>query len=226
MRQWLRSHLTYGNVMATIAVFLVLGGGSAVALSGSNTVFTDDIADDTLPAGGGNPAGGLVAADLRPGSVGTSEVAGNSLTGGDINESTLGPVPNAKSAGRAASVEGSCDPASASFTVCGSVTLTLPTSSRVMVVASGQWYSSTSGPTRGECRVLVDGPPGTGTVLGAAFPGETVDTSDSTHEKTVAVNGVTNALAAGSHTFELYCTQDEGNIAMDETFVSAASFSA
>ena len=80
----LRSGLTYANVMATIAVFLVLGGGSAVALSGSNTVFTDDIANDTQPAGGGNPAGGLVAADLRPGSVGSSEVAAGSVSPGKL----------------------------------------------------------------------------------------------------------------------------------------------
>ncbi len=39
----IRDHLTYANVMATIAVFLVLGGGSAVALSGSNTVQSDDL---------------------------------------------------------------------------------------------------------------------------------------------------------------------------------------
>jgi hypothetical protein len=96
-----------------------------------------------------------------------------------------------------------------------------------MVVANGQWYSvTTSGTTKGECRVLVDGPPGTGTVLGAAFPGEIVNSSDSTHEEAVAINGVTAALPAGSHTFALYCTQDEGDIAMDETFISAASFSA
>jgi hypothetical protein len=85
--------------MATIAVFLVLSGGTAVALSGSNTVFSDDIVnnqvssadtrDDTLANGG------LQAVDLRPGSVGTSEVAANSLNGSDINESGLGIVPNA-----------------------------------------------------------------------------------------------------------------------------------
>ena len=28
MRQWLRSHLTYANVMVTLLVFLVLGGGA------------------------------------------------------------------------------------------------------------------------------------------------------------------------------------------------------
>ena len=69
MRQRLRSHLTYANVMVTILAFIVLTGGTAVALQGQNTVFTDDIANDTQPASGGNPAGALAAADLRPGSV-------------------------------------------------------------------------------------------------------------------------------------------------------------
>jgi hypothetical protein len=41
----IRSHLTYANVIATLALFLALGGGTAVALTGSNTVFSDDIVD-------------------------------------------------------------------------------------------------------------------------------------------------------------------------------------
>jgi hypothetical protein len=99
MRQRLRSHLTYANIISTVALFLVLGGGTAVALNGSNTVFTDDIVDnDVYSADVRNDTltgGGLTAADLRAASVGTSEVVGNSLTGGDINESSLGIVPNA-----------------------------------------------------------------------------------------------------------------------------------
>src|SRR5438093_7114334 len=43
MRQRLRSHLTYSNVMVTILAFIVLSGDTAVALTGSNTVFSDDI---------------------------------------------------------------------------------------------------------------------------------------------------------------------------------------
>ena len=44
MRERLRSKLTYANVMATLAVFIALGGGTtAVALSGSNTVQSDDL---------------------------------------------------------------------------------------------------------------------------------------------------------------------------------------
>ena len=31
----IRDHLTYANVMATLAVFLVLSGGTAVALNGA-----------------------------------------------------------------------------------------------------------------------------------------------------------------------------------------------
>jgi hypothetical protein len=93
------SHLTYANVMVTILAFIVLTGGTAVALSGTNTVFTDDIANDTQTASGGNPAGGLVAADLRPNSVGTSEVANGQLNDEDIGQTlvnftgTIGNVP-------------------------------------------------------------------------------------------------------------------------------------
>jgi hypothetical protein len=79
-----RRHLTFANVASAIALFVALSGGTAVALSGTNTVFTDDIANDTQPAAGGNPAGGLVAADLRPNSVGSSEVTNFSLGNGDF----------------------------------------------------------------------------------------------------------------------------------------------
>jgi hypothetical protein len=85
--------------MATIAVFLVLSGGTAVALSGSNTVFSDDIVDNEVRSADVRndtlAGGGLAAADLQASSVGTSEVALNSLNGADINESLLGKVPNA-----------------------------------------------------------------------------------------------------------------------------------
>ena len=49
MRQWLRSHLTYANVLATIAVFIALGGGTAIALNGTNTVQSDDLGPTPAP---------------------------------------------------------------------------------------------------------------------------------------------------------------------------------
>jgi hypothetical protein len=90
----IRQHLTFANVASAIALFVALGGGTAVALTGSNTVFSDDVVDnqvysvdvrnDTLSGGG------LAAADLRAGSVATSEVAANSLGAADLASSSVG----------------------------------------------------------------------------------------------------------------------------------------
>jgi hypothetical protein len=93
-------------VVALIALFVALGG-SAAALSGSNTVFTDDITDnnvysadvrnDNLSGGGlvsgdvrndtqTSPAGGLGAVDLKPSSVGTSEITNGTVSVLDTNK--------------------------------------------------------------------------------------------------------------------------------------------
>jgi hypothetical protein len=124
VRQWIGSRLTYANVMATIAVFLVLSGGTAVALSGSNTVFSDDIVNGEVKADdiGSNAVrsgkiidGGVQSVDILDGAVGSPDIldgaVGNndvrksaitsgkvqdeSLTGADVNESSFGPVPDA-----------------------------------------------------------------------------------------------------------------------------------
>ena len=88
-----RAHIR-SNIIGYIALFFALSTGSAVALNGSNTVFTDDIVDnqvysadvrnDTLAGGG------LGAVDLRADSVGRSEVADNSLTRADIANTASG----------------------------------------------------------------------------------------------------------------------------------------
>ena len=79
-----------------MCLFLVLGGGTAVALSGSNTVFSDDIVDNQVKSADVRDdtlsGGGLAPADLRAGSVGASEVADDSLTGADILNGSLGPT--------------------------------------------------------------------------------------------------------------------------------------
>ena len=69
----IRSRLTYANVVASLSLFLVLSGGTAVALTGSNPVFSDDIVDSQVRA-----------ADLGPASVAGSEVKDNSVTGADV----------------------------------------------------------------------------------------------------------------------------------------------
>jgi hypothetical protein len=91
----LRRRLTYANIVSSLALFLVLTGGTAVALTGSNTVFTDDITN-----------GHVRNADIGGNAVGGGKVADNSLSGADVNESTFAQVPSAANAGNAGTLDG------------------------------------------------------------------------------------------------------------------------
>jgi hypothetical protein len=75
----IRKHLTYANVVASLALFLVIGGGAAYAAGhvGRNSVG---------------------ARQLRADAVTGEKVKDGSLTGADVNAATLGEVPLAKSA--------------------------------------------------------------------------------------------------------------------------------
>ena len=79
----IRSRLTYANVMATIAVFIALGGSSyaAVKINGKN---------------------------IKNRTVAGTKLKNDTLTGTQINEGTLGTVPLAANADRAGSA-GSAD---------------------------------------------------------------------------------------------------------------------
>ena len=74
MREWIRSHLTYANVISTLCLFLLSGGGTAVALNGSNTVQSDDL----------GPGAQVKAPDVADNAVNSADVVNESLTGADI----------------------------------------------------------------------------------------------------------------------------------------------
>ena len=118
MRRRLLSHLTYANVISTLSLFLVLGGGTALAayVVGSNS----QIGPGTVsghkppPSKHANIIGGsLNATDLAASAVTGPKIAANavtgakvtddSFTGADVLESTLGKVPNAALADSATS---------------------------------------------------------------------------------------------------------------------------
>src|SRR6185312_13306855 len=81
MRRRARSALSYSNVVATLSLFIVLGGGAYAAKT--------HLIDGKL---------------LKPGSVTGAKLKRDTLTGKQIKESTLGQVPNAaKLGGRPAS---------------------------------------------------------------------------------------------------------------------------
>jgi hypothetical protein len=71
----IRRRLSYANVMATIAVFIALGGSSYAALT-------------------------ITGADVRDGSLTYRDLKKDTLGGGRITESRLGKVPQARNADR------------------------------------------------------------------------------------------------------------------------------
>jgi hypothetical protein len=85
MIQRFRGQLTYANVMATMAVFIALGG-SAWALS-RNSVGSRQLKPNAVKT-----------SDVADNAVTSPKVADGSLNGGDIDEATLGQVPSAASA--------------------------------------------------------------------------------------------------------------------------------
>jgi hypothetical protein len=75
----IRKRLTYANVMSSIAVFLVLGGATALAAGqlGKNTVGTKQ---------------------LKKNSVTSAKIKNGAVTGTKVNLATLGTVPSATNA--------------------------------------------------------------------------------------------------------------------------------
>ena len=113
-----RKRLTYANVMSSIAVFLILGGGAAFAALGKNTVGTRQLKKNAVKVGklgpeavkAGKLAKNAVATNrlrtnvvttdkIADSAVATGKILNNSVTGDKVNESTLSEVPNAASLG-------------------------------------------------------------------------------------------------------------------------------
>ena len=107
----IRTHLTYANVISSLCLVLILGGGAAYAANtifstdivdgevkgvdiGSNEVRSSDVRDDT------RSNGGLTSADIAPGEVKTSDIGNfavgndqiglNAITANRINEAAVG----------------------------------------------------------------------------------------------------------------------------------------
>ena len=93
--------LTYANVTSTAALFLALAGGTtAVALSGHNSVQSDDIRN-----------GEVKSADLAGSSVKGAEVKGESLKAGDLAaDSVTGSEVAAAAVGSAEIADGAVGP--------------------------------------------------------------------------------------------------------------------
>src|SRR3954454_7840978 len=87
----LSKRLTYANVMSSIAVFLVLGGATALAAGlAKNSVGTKQLKKNAV-----------TSAKIKKNAITTPKIKGDAVTGAKVNEGTLGTVPSANTANSA-----------------------------------------------------------------------------------------------------------------------------
>jgi hypothetical protein len=85
----IRKRLTYANVMSSIAVFLVIGGASALAAShlGKNSVGSKQLQKNAV-----------TSAKIKNNAVTTAKIKNGAVSGAKINLGSLGTVPTATNA--------------------------------------------------------------------------------------------------------------------------------
>lgn len=182
----IRRHLTYANVTATLALVLAAGTGAVYAAGeiGSrdlenNSVRTQDLKDRR----------GVTGEDVRRNTLGASEIMEEALDGSRIVE-------------LAGSQAGDCDPQDAVFVDCALKTLSLESSSRLLITATGGFSSEADG-ANAECEVRVDGQDQST----SEGPGEVGDNTSAIATDGFARTLVTQPLPPGTHTASLACQQ-------------------
>jgi hypothetical protein len=91
----MRSRLTYSNVMATVAVFIALGGAAYAAVKlPKNSVGSKQLKKNSV-----------TAAKIKKNAVTTAKINKDAVTGAKVNESTLETVPSANLANSLAPME-------------------------------------------------------------------------------------------------------------------------
>ncbi len=90
----IRKHITFANVMSSIAVFLVLGGGAAYAAKkiGSNEIKGNSITTGKIKKEA------VSASKIKKNSISTAKIQNDAVTGDKVKESTLSEVPSAAKA--------------------------------------------------------------------------------------------------------------------------------
>jgi hypothetical protein len=95
------NRLTYSNVMSTLAVFLLLGGGAAIAAKSvlpKKSVGTRQLKAKAVTTAKirGNA---VTARKIKKNAIATAKIRNNAVTGAKVKEATLGTVPSAGTAG-------------------------------------------------------------------------------------------------------------------------------
>jgi hypothetical protein len=109
--------LTYSNVVSTLCLFLLLGGGAAFAAShlGKNTVGAKQLKRNSV-----------TTAKIKDGAVTTAKLRDGAVTGPKVDVTTLGKVPSASKADDATHAASADNASRATKQTCWAVTKPLP----------------------------------------------------------------------------------------------------
>lgn len=214
MRQ-IKKRLTYANVMSSIAVFLVLGGGAAFAASqlGKNSVGAKQLKKNAVTTAK-IKKGAVTGAKVKPGSLTASNFKAGQLPAGPAGpKGDTGPSFGAFGNGGCSSLE---EP----FEVCASTgSVNLPSSGNVLLIASAEWDNDDNSvpPDAGDCRLSVNGNP----VSREISFGEETATHGIGEGGSISMNWITGPLSAGSHSFAFECQENSGTTYIAEAMLSA-----
>jgi hypothetical protein len=212
MLRKVRSGLTYANVMATIAVFLALGGGAYAALNlPKNSVGSKQIKRNAVNSSKVKNRS-LLAADFKAGQLPAGPQGLQGIQGVQGIQGQQGDRgPTGPTAVFQFDSAGAYDPPSTGETALTQTTVNLPVSGKLMITATMQVTARAkpSGDTVQIYGVYVDGQavPNTKATMRASA-------SNSNSETVVSV-GVTGVLAPGAHTIQYSVTNDANFLSSD-----------
>jgi hypothetical protein len=218
----LRGHITYANVVATLALVLVVAGGTAYA---ANTIGSSDIIDESIlsedvkngevkTADVGNSQ--IHSVDIRNDTLTGGDIADDALTGADVSESTLATVPNATTvdgldSSRLTNVAktgtGQCLNQTSTDTTCASAAISgLSGGDDVYVSAWWRWYGTGVGQDAGFCAIKRGSAQLEGSFYGQN--GNEHVTNDTGASATLV--GLETTAPAGTASFSLICHEVDG----------------
>ncbi len=211
----IRKRLTYANVMSSIAVFLVLGGGAALAAGqlGKNSVGSKQLKKNAVTTAK-IKKGAVTGAKVKAGSLKASNFAAGQLPAGPKGDKGA-PGPSFGAFGN-----GGCGELDEPYEVCASTgSVNLPSSGNVLLIASAEWDNddNSTPPDAGDCRLSVNGNP----ISRDISFGENTATHGIDEGGSISMNWITGPLSAGSHSFAFECSEDSGTTYIAEAMLSA-----